>query len=112
MSKEAIISNHTKVVIRDMLIGIAKFDGNITAEEARLIETVAADIHKYFELVANVTGKEEGPTSLDRAELFKARLDIIKKAVITIKADLKVTTDEMELFNAIQQILPDLPTGK
>ena len=99
-------------VIKDMLIGIAKFDGNITTEEARLIDTVAADIHKYFELVANVAAKEEGPSSLDRAELFKARLEIIKKAVITIKADLKVTTDEMELFNAIQQILLDLPSVK
>ena len=98
-------------MVRDMLIGVAKFDGKITEEEERLIDAICVPINDYFELYAKVTSKADGPSSMDRANLFKKRLDIIAKSVKSIREDLQVTDDERELFSAVQQLLPELPTG-
>ena len=95
-------------IVKDMLYGIAKFHGDVTPEEERIIETIAGDIHTYFELIASVLSKPKGPSSADRAKVFTSRLDIIKKTVNDIRADMKVTTDEKELFKAIQELLPGI----
>ena len=98
-------------LVRDMLIGVAKFDGQITEEEARLIDAICVPINDYFETFARLSSQPGGASSLDRAELFRKRLSIISKSVKTIREDLKVTADEKELFNAIQRLLPELPTA-
>ncbi|MCY3414612.1 MAG: hypothetical protein INQ03_23385 [Candidatus Heimdallarchaeota archaeon] len=95
-------------IIKAYLISIAKFDGKVTEEEQRLINKVAADINEYFELLANIQQKSE-ISSLDRANLFKARLNVISTAVKTIREDFRATKDEKELFKAIQDFLPELP---
>lgn len=95
-------------IVKDMLYGIAKFHGDVTPEEERIIETIAGDIHVYFELISTVLSKPEGPTSADRAKVFTTRLDIIKKTVNAIRSDMKATTDEKELFRSIQEMLPGI----
>ncbi len=100
---------HEKVeIVKSMLISIAKFDGKVTEEESRLIDRIASDVNEYFELLSRINSKGE-PSSLDRAELFKKKLNIISKAVKSIREDMRVTPDEKELFKAIQELLPELP---
>lgn len=101
--------NEKVEIVRQMLIGVAKFDGNVTDEEMRLIDRIAVDVNAYFQKLAEINAKSE-PSKYDRADLFKLKLNIISKAVKSIREDMRVTPDEKELFQAIQELLPGLPS--
>ena len=57
-------------MVKDMLFTIAKFDGQITEEEQRLIDTVAGDVHKYFTLLAEGPLRELNPQVLNEQNYF------------------------------------------
>ncbi|MCH8906106.1 MAG: hypothetical protein IH840_03370 [Candidatus Heimdallarchaeota archaeon] len=94
-------------LITDEIIGIAKRDGIITEEEQTLIDSIENEMKKYKTLMEKALEDNE-ITPKERNSLFRAKLQIIKNSVKTIRQDFNVSNDEQEIINGLQKMLPEI----
>lgn len=94
--------------ISNELLAIAVEDDVISDQESSFIIEVMKEIDHYLALLEKaLVDNHISPT--EKVSLFKARLDIISRAVKIIKEDATVTMDEKKLFQTLQNIIPQLP---
>lgn len=94
-------------LITDEITGIAKRDGVITEEEQTLIDSIETEMKKYKTLMEKALEDNE-ITPKERNSLFRAKLQIIKNSVKTIRQDFNVSNDEQEIINGLQKMLPEI----
>lgn len=94
-------------MVKTEVTNIAKRDGVITDEEQRLIDSIVNEMTKYKVIMEKALDDDE-INPKERNTLFRAKLQIIKNSVKTIREDFNVSNDEQEIINGLQKILPEI----
>ncbi|MHA2252886.1 MAG: hypothetical protein ACXAD7_21160 [Candidatus Kariarchaeaceae archaeon] len=89
------------------LIQVAKEDGIVDESESNFIAALNVEIKRYRNEFQNAI--EDGEIdSTEHANLFVARLAILKKAMDTVREDFKITNEERRLLDELNLKLDEL----
>ncbi len=93
--------------IMDGLEEIALADGKITPDEKQFMTKIYNNINSYLLLIENAL-QDNVVDATERVAIFDSRLTIIKDSVNIMREDLKITSDELTLFNTLHDLIPEL----
>lgn len=91
----------------DGLETIAMEDGKITSDEKQFMKKIYNNINSYLLLIENAL-QDNIIDAKEKIAIFNSRLTIIKDSVNIMREDLKITADELTLFNTLHDLIPEL----
>ena len=93
--------------IMEGLNEIAMEDGKITTDEDQFIKKIYDHVNSYLELIESAL-LDNIIDATEKVGIFNSRLSLIKDSVAIMREDLKITADELSLFNTLHDLIPEL----
>lgn len=93
--------------IMDGLQTIAMKDGKITTDERQFMTKIYNNVDSYLLLIENAL-LDNIVDATEKDAIFNSRLTLIKDSVNIMREDLRITSDELTLFNTLHELIPEL----